>query len=303
MKTILRWSSVLRQQFGERVQKVTLDIGAGCPNRDGLTSGGCIFCDERGGGDGSFLKGVPLKEQIARGVRGAQKHYKTRSVILYFQSYSATNLPLERFCTALEEALKCAQDLGARVCGIAVGTRPDLLPQSVLDYLDHCSKQYQVWFELGVQTIDEQGLAWLNRRHGLDAVEDAVKRLAQTRLRVCAHLISGLPNEDDEQLKRSALWLVSHGFHALKFHPLHVLKGTVLEKYYEAGQFVPLTKEQYLNRLILALAALPENVIIQRLCAGARPPRLVAPSWVLDKESFEREADKRLAAYWKNLVP
>lgn len=131
MKKLLRWSGVLRQQFGERVQKVALDTGAGCPNRSGLTESGCVFCDERGGGSGAFLKGISLRDQVKKGVEGALRHYGTRSIILYFQSYSATNQPLDVFREHLEDALNAAEEFGAKVRAVSVSTRPDLLPQNV----------------------------------------------------------------------------------------------------------------------------------------------------------------------------
>jgi len=293
MDKILRWSEALRNQFGERVQKVALDTGAGCPNRYGLTRGGCIFCDARGGGSGDYLRGIPLQEQIEKGLKGAQKHYKTKSVILYFQSYSATNVPLAQFSHFCEDAIEYARCLGARVCGFSVSTRPDLLPQPVLDYLSSWSQKLEVWVELGVQTTDPAGLRWLRRGHGIAEIEDALCRLRKTNVKICAHLIAGIPGECEDQLVQSAMWLASRGVHALKFHPLYVLRGTRLEQLYVQGQFRPLEKEQYCQKLIATLKALPEGIIIQRLHAGVRPAHLVAPKWVLDKESLEREIMRR----------
>ena len=293
MEKLLRWSQVLRAQFGERVQKVALDTGAGCPNRNGLSKGGCIFCDSRGGGSGDYLRGITLREQVRKGIHGAQKHYKTSSIILYFQSYSATNVPLSRFATDCEEAVECALQLGARVCALSISTRPDLLPQKVLDYLSSWSQKLEVWVELGVQTTDPGGLKWLGRGHGLGEIEEALGRLCETKLKICAHLIAGIPGEAEDQLARSAVWLAAMGVHALKFHPLYVLKGTILERMYERGEFRPLEKDQYLVKLTEALRALPEGIIIQRLHAGVRAANLVAPQWILDKESLEREIIKR----------
>ena len=296
LNKILHWSEVLRHAYGERVQKIALDIGAGCPNRNGLTKGGCIFCDERGGGSGAYLRQMSLEEQIMKGLSGAQKHYKTSSVILYFQSYSATNLPLERFSAALEEAFFLAEKHGANVRAVSVSTRPDLLPQYVLDYLSSKAEETEFWVELGVQTIDQKALEWLRRGHGLAEIEDALQRLRRTRLKICAHLIAGIPNESPEQLKKSALWLAERGVHALKFHPLHVLRGTMLEKLYQDGAFAPIDQDEYTHRVVDALKALPDGIIIQRLNAGARPDRLVAPQWVLDKESMERRIASSFSA-------
>ncbi len=293
MKKLCRWSGVLREQYGERVQKVNIDTGAGCPHRIGLRTGGCIFCDDRGGGNGAFLKGISIREQVRKGVEGARRHYNANSTILYFQSYSATYGPLENFKANLEEALDAARHFGATVRGISVSTRPDLLPAEVLDYFSTLVGDYEIWIEIGVQTIDPVGLEWLRRGHSLDDVEIALARLRNTELKICAHLIAGIPGEREDQLTISALWLAERGVHAIKFHPLHVLRGTPLEELYLSGRFVPLTREEYVKRVVHALVALPDGIILQRLTAGARPAQLVAPKWILEKESIEREITRR----------
>ncbi len=293
MKKLCRWSGVLREQYGERVQKVNLDTGAGCPHRNGLRTGGCIFCDECGGGDGAFLKGISIRDQVRKGVEGARRHYKANSIILYFQSYSATYGPLENFKASLEEALDAARDFGAKVRGISVSTRPDLVPAQVLDYLGSLVPDYEIWLEIGVQTIDPAGLEWLRRGHSLGDIEDALARLRVTKLKTCAHLIAGIQGECEDQLTKSALWLAERGVQAIKFHPLHVLRGTPLEIFYRAGEFSPLTREEYVKRVVEALVALPDGIILQRLTAGARPAQLVAPKWILEKESLEREITRR----------
>ncbi|MGI6076425.1 MAG: TIGR01212 family radical SAM protein [Pyramidobacter sp.] len=289
MKKLLRWSDVLRRTYGERVQKVALDTGAGCPHRHGLAQGGCIFCDENGGGSGAFIKGIPLEEQVKKGVEGALRHYRAKSVILYFQSYSATFQPLEEFQQNLETAVKTAEALGATVQGVSVSTRPDLLPQKTVAFLLRLAERYETWVELGVQTVDPSGLKWLRRGHDLADVDEALRRLYDTPLKICAHLIAGIPDEAEDQLTQSALWLAERGVHALKFHPLYVTPHTELERLYREGTFIPLTEEQYLTRLLNALIALPDGMIIQRLMAGVRPAQLVAPSWILNKEQLERK--------------
>ena len=289
MKKLLRWSEVLRKQYGERVQKVSLDTGAGCPHRKGLTRGGCVFCDAKGGGSGAFIKGISIADQVKKGVEGAWKHYRAKSIILYFQSYSATFQPLEVFRENLHRALQTAEKLGACVRAVSVSTRPDLLPQKVLDYLESLTDQYEVWVEIGVQTTDPEGLRWLNRGHSLSAVDDAMHRLSQTSLKTCAHLIAGIPGEAEDQLSRSALWLADRGADALKFHPLYVTHGTALEALYREGIFTPISEETYLRKLVRALIALPDGIVIQRLMAGVKPNQLVAPLWILNKERLERK--------------
>ncbi len=278
-----KWSAVLREQFGERIQKVSLDIGAGCPHRDGLARGGCIFCDSKGGGSGAWLESKSMEEQIETGIDIAERRYKAGKVILYFQSYSATNLPLDVLEKRVRDAIAIAGER-IEVAGVALGTRPDIVPEDFLDLLERLREEgLQIWLELGIQTIDESGLEWLNRGHGFDEIADAIDRVNRREILICAHLISGISGEDKSQLSTSALWLTKRGVHALKFHPLHVLRGTVLEQMYINNEYVPLTLDDYAKRVAESLSLLPRETIIQRLTADARPPSLISPMWITEK--------------------
>lgn len=293
-KPYLKWSALLKSQFGGRVQKISLDIGAGCPHRDGLEKGGCIFCDFRGGGSGAWIEKRDLDVQIEQGVQVAKKRYKAERAILYFQSYTSTNLPLPVLEQRIYESLRLASEK-IKVVGISLGTRPDMVPADFLDLLVGLDSQgLQVWLELGVQTTDPDGLIWLNRGHGVDEVEECLYRCSGFPINICAHLIAGLPNEQSTQLRDSCLWLADRGVKALKFHPLHVLKGTVLEKMYLSGDYVPLTMGQYAQRVSLALKAIPPDMIIQRLSADAAKPWLVAPEWIIRKNEVIREIENLL---------
>ena len=166
-----------------------------------------------------------------------------------------------------------------------MGARPDQVPEEILDIMETLGKRetIDVWLELGIQTMDPDGLQWLNRGHGIEAIEDAIKRTAMRDLFICAHLICGYHYEMPGQLGTSSRWLVEHGVHALKFHPLYVLKGTKLEKLYLSGEFAPMIMEDYVSEVVETLRSIPDDVIIQRLSADATPPELVAPEWVSDK--------------------
>ncbi len=290
-----RWSSYLKRRFGGRVQKVALDTGAGCPNRRGLTEGGCIFCDALGGGSGAFLQGLSLKEQVYRGIRSVWRKYKTDRIMLYFQGYSATNVSLGAFRSVLEEALTAGQ-AHARVVGLAVGTRPDLVPEAVLDFLRDLElrRGLEVWLELGIQSTHEESLVWLRRGHDMGVVRRALETACERRLRICCHLISGIPGEPARQLAESARTLVDWGARSLKFHPLHVLSGTPLEQLYAEGRFKPIAMEEYLEEVVLALRSVPAETVIQRLSADAFPPRLVAPGWVSRKHVFQDTLERVL---------
>lgn len=301
-----RWSRYLKERFGKSVYKVSLDTGAGCPNRRSLGDGGCIFCDSLGGGAGAFLKGLSLEQQVRRGVEGVRGRYRTDLVLLYFQSYSATNVPLSDFQASLDEALEVASDL-ATVVGVAVGTRPDLVPAPVLDILSDLRKRnYEVWLELGVQSTFPPSLEWLRREHDVDCVWSALDGALSRKLNVCCHLIAGIPGEPEHQLAGSACLLAKKGVHSLKFHPLHVLSGTPLEDLFREGKFRPIGIDEYIEEVLYALHRIPPETIIQRVSADAFPPRLIAPGWISDKNFFKerfesslRERNIRQGDLWK----
>jgi len=291
-----KWSAVLKAKYGERVQKISLDVGAGCPHRDEHGNGGCIFCDIRGGGSGAWLESVSLEEQISKGAEIARRRYHAWKSILYFQSYTSTNLPLALLKERVEKAISIAGDL-TEVVGIALGTRPDMVPDGFVDFLlDLAVRGYEVWLELGVQSIDEKALKWLNRGHGLACVEEIMSKVAPMPISVCAHLISGMPDEREDQLAISAEWLVDRGVKALKFHPLHVLKDTALERYYLEGNYLPISMDEYARRVAKAIRSIPSQTIIQRLSADARYPWLIAPDWILRKNDVIKTIERYLAA-------
>jgi len=282
----------LRKRWGQRVQKISLDIGAGCPHRNGLAEGGCLFCDSFGGGSGAFLSGIPLEEQIIRGFERLRRRYKTDKAILYFQSYSTTNLPVGDLVEVIERAIAFSKKHGC-VVGLAVGARPDQVPDELLCFLGKLAERnIEIWLELGVQTTDESGLKWLNRGHGIAEIEDTLERIRHCHgLSVCAHLIAGIQGEKEDQLACSAEWLSARGIHGIKFHPLYVLSGTPLERLFRRGLFVPLTRSGYAARVVGALRRLRPDVVVQRLTGDASPPRLVAPEWVSDKQVVMKDIE------------
>lgn len=289
------WSVLLKARWGRRVQKIPLDIGAGCPHRKRLDRGGCIFCDSLGGGSGAHLSGIPMEEQISRGFQRLKRRYKTDRAILYFQSYSTTNIPTGTLVGLIEKALAASAQCGTAV-GLAVGARPDQVPLDLLDYLEDLSaREFETWLELGVQTTDPAGLKWLNRGHGLQEVEDALEKKRRRKgILSCGHLIAGIPDEDPNQLALSAEWLSRRGIDGLKFHPLYVLAGTPLERLYSRGAFLPLAAGDYASKVVEALRRTRPDVVIQRLSADAPPFRLVAPEWICEKANVIEMIENRL---------
>ena len=289
------WSRQLKIRHGGVVRKIALDTGAGCPNRDGLYRGGCLFCDSRGGGSGAFLEGRSLEEQILSGLAWIRKRHQTDRVILYFQSYSATYAPFEVFRKQTEEALTLARGAGAQVMGLSVGTRPDLVDDDILDYLLLLKRSgLEIWLELGIQTLDDTGLRYLRRGHDSVCSLEACARARSRGIDVCAHLIAGIPGERHNQLALSAERLSREGARGFKFHPLHVLAHTELEKLYLRGEFLPPSLEDYIETLAEALEVLGPQREIQRLTADARSPHLIAPQWIADKARVLQSCEKRL---------
>jgi hypothetical protein len=268
--------------------------------------GGCVFCDSFGGGSGAFLSGIGLEEQISQGYERLKRKYKTDTALLYFQSYSTTNLPLKDLVEIIERALAFSERFG-KVAGLAIGARPDQIKDELLCFLNDLAKRrYEIWLELGIQTTDPSGLEWLNRGHGLWAIEDTLERTRRYRsLLICAHLIAGIPGEKHDQLALSVEWLCKRRISGIKFHPLYVLSGTPLEKLFQENRFTPLGREEYAQKVVEALRRLHPEVAIQRLTADASFPRLIAPEWVSDKRTVINEIenlldrlDARQGDYW-----
>ncbi|HCR38156.1 MAG: Radical SAM domain protein [Synergistales bacterium 58_81] len=301
------WSRWLRRRWGTEVRKIPLDTGMGCPNRDSDLLGGCIFCDARGGGSGAFLRSEDLETQIRSGFERIQRKGRDVMALLYFQSYSSTNTASNFFQELLERTLSLASGLG-KVAGVAVGARPDQVPDEILDMLERISRErsIDVWIELGVQTMDPSGLDWLERGHGTSEVIDVLARSSRRRIFTCAHLISGIPGEKKGQLAASSLQLSDLGVDALKFHPLYVLTGTRLEALFRSGTFIPPEVEEYVHDVIEAIRYIPDRVILQRISADASPPELVSPSWISQKSmvlSLVQEGLKSLGARQGDLYP
>jgi len=274
------FSSYLREVFGCRVQKITLDAGLTCPNRDGSVGhGGCIYCNERGSGTGAAKQALSVKEQLERGKAGLSKRYKARKFLAYFQSFSNTYAPLALLKRLYEEAL-AVED----IVGLSIGTRPDCVAEEVLDYLEDLSKERLIWLEYGLQSASDATLARINRGHRVDAFLDAVRRTRSRRIPVCAHVILGLPGETQKEMLETALFLAGQDIQAVKIHLLYVVRGTVLDSWYRAGAFQCLSLDEYTSTVARFLTLLPSRVIIQRLTGDPHPEELVSPAWALDKQ-------------------
>jgi len=273
-KRYTTFTDELRRRFGCRVQRIALDAGLTCPNRDGsLGIGGCSFCGDRGAAAVGVQTELPLAEQLQRSKAYLRQKFRAERFLAYFQAYSNTyatvELLREVYATALADP-----DL----VGLIIGTRPDCLPEPVLDLLEELHEQTYLWLELGMQTMHDQTLAAINRGHNHACFVDAVQRCQDRGLRICAHLILGLPGETREQMLASVRELNRLGVDGVKLHHLHVLKGSRLVDDYQQGRLRLLEREEYVQLVCDALELLEPRIVMHRLMGDGRS-ELLAPDW------------------------
>ena len=272
-------NAYLRSRFGCRVQKITIDAGLTCPNRDGtITTGGCIYCNARGSGSGAHARGLSIGAQVRQGAVWMRKRYKARKFMAYFQSFSNTYAPLEQLARMYQEALD-QED----VVGLFIGTRPDCVDDAVLDLLQSLSKRTLVWMEYGLQSASDSTLKRINRGHNFKAFADAVSRTRARGIAVCAHIILGLPGEDRPTILNTAQALADLGVDGVKLHLLYVVANTALARMHADQHYHCLTQDQYVAWVVDVLERLPDNVVIQRLTGDPNADELVAPKWALQK--------------------
>ena len=287
------FKSFLINKFGCKVYKLQIDAGFTCPNRDGtLSTGGCAYCDGRGS---RLRQQGPLpsvSKQIERGKEYYIKHRKAGKFIAYFQTFTNTYGPYEKLKSIYDEAL--AQD---DVEGLAVGTRPDCVPDKVLDLLEKYAKDYHVWVEYGLQSIHEKTLKSINRGHGPEAFLDTVRRTAGRNINICTHIIVGLPGETREDILETARVVAGLPINGIKIHLLLALKGTAIGDLYEKGELRMMEKEEYVNTVCDILEILPPEMVIQRLTADGYRDIYLAPQWGINKmdvlNSIDRELERR----------
>ncbi len=283
------FNAYLKGKYGVRVQRIPVNLGLGCPHRiNGIGPGGCIYCDYTG--SGVIPSYVPIEEQIRRGIEFAEKRYKAKLFMVYFQAFSNTYAPVER----LEELYRRAL-IDPRIVGLMVGTRPDLLPEEVLDLLESFAKAYEVWVEVGLQSAHYRTLKLINRGHGVSHFVDAVLRIKKRRgVLVGTHVILGLPGEDLDDMVETARFLSALPVDGVKIHSLHVLKNTPLEDMYNKGELFLFTMDEYVNVCVAFLEHLRSDIVVQRLTGEAPADRLVAPVWCLRKSEVINCIKKRL---------
>lgn len=269
------YNTYLRNLYGQRVQKIAVDAGLSCPNRDGtLSSEGCIYCNAKGSGSGLWQKGMSIKEQIAAKKIGAIKKYKAKKFLAYFQSYSNTYAPVSRLKKMYDQALS-----EEGMVGMAIGTRPDCIDAEKLDLLQSYAANYLVWLEYGLQSVHEKTLSLINRRHTFEDFINAVELTKNRGINICTHIILGLPGEDRTMMLDSAKVLADLGVNGIKIHLLYVIKDTALDKMWKDKNYTPMTQNAYVETVCDLIERLPKEMIIQRITGDPHLDELRAPQW------------------------
>ncbi len=288
---VLTFARLMQQRFGERVHKVAIDAGFTCPNMDGSKGrGGCTFCNNvsfspNGRKPKDVLKQIEAGRQVIRKRTGAQKY------LAYFQAYTNTYAdPValdQMYCEALSEP---------DVVGLSVGTRPDCVPDPVLNLLaGYRDEGYEVWLELGLQSAFDETLDKVNRLHYFSEYEQAVRGAQARELQLCTHLIAGLPGEHEHHYRETMDRVLELGTDGLKFHPLHVVKGTMLANQWRNGEYQPLTLEEYVQIAANWIEQAPKTMVYHRLTATANESILLTPHWCSKKWKVLNAIEAELA--------
>ncbi len=285
------FSKFLKEKFGTRVYRVTVDGGFTCPNVDGrVAKGGCVYCDNESFNPNRRLPRKTIRGQIEWGIEKLAGRFGADKFLAYFQAATNTYGSIEKLRRLYDEALA-----DPRIVGLFIGTRPDCVPEPVLDLIEEYAQRMYVCVELGLQSAHERSLAWMNRGHGVDAFFDAVDRCQRRPFDVCAHVILGLPNETRDDMLHTADVLAELPIQGVKIHNLHVVRDTPMEKMHAAGEVRMLEFDEYVGLVCDYLERLPAEVVIQRLTGDAPPSYLIAPTWCLEKGRILNAIDAEMA--------
>ncbi len=282
------FGSYLREKFKKRIFKLSVNAGFSCPNIDGkISTGGCIFCNNASFATDTFKQKVNIKQQLEKNAYSMKKRYNAQAFIAYFQHFTNTYAQDNVLISTYEQAINFPQ-----VMGIAIGTRPDCVTNTILDYLNEIGKNKYVWVEYGLQSIHNETLRKINRGHDFECFLDTYNRTRKRQnINICVHVIHGLPDENKQMMIETVKTLSHLGIDGIKFHQLHVVKGTTLEKMYEKGQIKLPTLEQYLDLLATSIQYLNKDILIHRLFGVSANEILIAPKWGIKKNRLENIID------------
>lgn len=284
------WNYHLRNHFGHKVFKISLDGGFDCPNRDGTVAyGGCTFCSAAGSGDFAGNRALPIEVQFQQIKNKMHEKWKDGKYIAYFQAFTNTHAPVDVLREKYEAAL---QQEG--VVGLSIATRPDCLPDDVVEYLAELNERTYLWVELGLQTVHETTAKLINRAHDFKTYVEGVEKLRKKNIRICSHIINGLPMETPEMMMESTRAVANLDVQGIKIHLLHLLKGTPMVKQYEKGMLKFLTFDEYISLVCDQLEILPPEMIVHRITGDGPIDLMVGPMWSVNKWEVLNAIDDEL---------
>lgn len=287
------FNRVLRETFSARVYKVALRTDFTCPNRDGRVAvGGCIYCNNAGHTPKGYHTGMSIRDQLEQGMEAVRRRHRAEKFIAYFQSYTNTYGSPGKLERLYQEALDTPG-----VVGLSIATRPDCVPEEVLDLISQIARGTYLWLELGLESMHENTLHWVNRGHGLREFLNAVERAKARALRLCTHLILGFPTEGRADILQTPSLLNRLGVDGVKLHNLHVIRHTALERLYRAGGMALLGRDEYVSLVVDFVERLAPEIVIHRLTGATYRELTVAPEWSINKigllNEIHRELDRR----------
>ncbi|TVP83908.1 MAG: TIGR01212 family radical SAM protein [Alkalicoccus sp.] len=289
-KRYYSWNHELKEHFGEKVMKIPIDGGFDCPNRDGTVAhGGCTFCSVRGSGDFAGRRADDLVTQFHDVKDRMHRKWKNAKYIGYFQAYTNTYAPVEELREKFEIIL--AQE---GVVGLSIATRPDCLPDEVVEYLAELNERTYLWVELGLQTAHDKTGELINRAHDFACYGEGVRKLRRHGIRVCSHIINGLPLEDHRMMLQTAEEVARLDVQGIKIHLLHLLKKTAMVKQYEKGLVDLMKLEDYIQIVCDQLEILPPDMTVHRLTGDGPAELLIGPMWSSHKWNALNGIDEEL---------
>ena len=286
------WNYALRQQFGEKIFKVPIDGGFDCPNRDGtVAKGGCTFCSVSGSGDMIVAPSDPLPLQFQKEIQLMHQKWPTvDQYIVYFQNFTNTHAPVDVIRHRFEQVVN---EKG--VVGLSIGTRPDCLPDEVVNYLAELNERFYLWVELGLQTTFEETSAAINRAHDYQTYLDGVAKLRKHGIRVCTHLINGLPGETPAMMRENVRRTIQDSdIQGIKLHLLHLMTNTKMMRDYNEGRLQLMSKEAYVSVICDQLEMIPPEIVIHRLKGDAPFDTIIGPMGSLKKWEVRNAIDTEM---------
>lgn len=279
-----------KDEFKDKIFKVSLDGGFTCPNRDGkVAHGGCIFCSDAGSGEFAGNRRKSITEQIDEQLEFLKDKVKDKKVIAYFQNFTNTYGDVDYLREIYYEALN-----HPKVLGLAIGTRPDCIEADTLELLKEINEKHFFWIELGLQTIDDKVAKIINRGYPLSTYLETSKKLKESGIKFVTHMIVGLPTEEREDILNTAKCIVQSGAWGIKIHSLHIIKGTPLERLYNDTNFKVFTLDEYVDIVVTILKLLPDKMVVHRVTGDGKKDEVVEPKWSLNKRKVLNEIEKEL---------